>query len=174
MNTLQKIGLGGGCHWCTEAVFQLLKGVTAVAQGYIASDGENTSFSEAVIVTFNTEVISLHTLLSVHLQSHKSRSNHSFREKYRSAVYYFSEEQKQLSIEYLREAQEKLQLENGQNKNAYITKVLPYKGFRESRESLQNYFRKNPEAPFCQRYIVPKLVKIPSEIKKNNHSILTK
>ena len=86
MNT-QKIALGGGCHWCTEAVFQSLIGVERVEQGYVASTGNNNSFSEAVIVHFNTERISLKTLIEIHLHTHKSTSNHSLRERYRSAVY---------------------------------------------------------------------------------------
>jgi peptide-methionine (S)-S-oxide reductase len=62
MNVLQKIALGGGCHWCTEAVFQSIIGVEKVEQGFVASIDENNSFSEAVIVHFNSEVISLNTL----------------------------------------------------------------------------------------------------------------
>ncbi|RKN29908.1 peptide methionine sulfoxide reductase, partial [Aquimarina sp. AD1] len=89
-----KIGLGGGCHWCTEAVFQSLKGITSVEQGYIKSTGNNNSFSEAVIIVFSPEIISLKDLIEIHLLTHKSTSNHSFREKYRSAIYYFKNEQK--------------------------------------------------------------------------------
>ena len=68
-----KIALGGGCHWCTEAVFQSLKGVEKVNQGYVASTGENNWFSEAVIVHFNDEIITLKTLIEIHLHTHKSR-----------------------------------------------------------------------------------------------------
>ena len=58
MKKLDKIGLGGGCHWCTEAVFQSLKGVHLVEQGYIASEGIAASFSEAVIVHYNPDTVS--------------------------------------------------------------------------------------------------------------------
>tara|TARA_R110002124_G_scaffold5301_2_gene33250 strand:+ start:1258 stop:1443 length:186 start_codon:yes stop_codon:yes gene_type:complete len=51
MEGISKIALGGGCHWCTEAVFQSLKGVQHVAQGYVASTVDNTCFSEAVIIS---------------------------------------------------------------------------------------------------------------------------
>ena len=76
-----KIGFGGGCHWCTEAVFQSLIGVETVEQGYIASEDDMTSFSEAIIVHFNQEEITLKALIEIHLFTHKSTSNHSMRSK---------------------------------------------------------------------------------------------
>jgi peptide-methionine (S)-S-oxide reductase len=78
-----------------EAVFQSLLGVIKVEQGYVESIGDNSSFSEAVIVYFNSDEISVKTLIEIHLQTHQSASNHSMRHKYRSAVYTFSEVQKQ-------------------------------------------------------------------------------
>ena len=92
-DVLKKIALGGGCHWCTEAVFQSLKGVVSVEQGYIASLVKHSAFSEGVIVHFNANIISLKTLIEIHLYTHKSTSNHSMREKYRSAIYVFSKSQ---------------------------------------------------------------------------------
>jgi len=91
-----KIGFGGGCHWCTEAVFQSLKGVRSVAQGFIASTEKNSSFSEAVIVFYDAAIITLKDLIEIHLHTHNSTSNHRFRKKYRSAVYYFEKRQKQI------------------------------------------------------------------------------
>jgi peptide-methionine (S)-S-oxide reductase len=91
---LTKIAFGGGCHWCTEAVFQTLIGVEKVEQGWISSIEKNNTFSEAVIVHFNIEKIDLKTLIEVHLLTHKSTSNHSMIKKYRSSIYYFSNQQK--------------------------------------------------------------------------------
>ncbi|MDO5968537.1 peptide-methionine (S)-S-oxide reductase [Flavivirga aquimarina] len=145
-----KIALGGGCHWCTEAVFQSLKGVIKVEQGYVASVEENSSFSEAVIVHFNTENIALKTLIEIHLHTHKSTSNHSMRSKYRSAVYVFSEEQKRVS-EYIIKY---FQKDFG---HKLITKVYPFQSFKASREAIQNYYQKNPNKPFCKTFIDPKL-----------------
>lgn len=150
MGDLHKIGLGGGCHWCTEAVFQTLKGVEKVEQGYISSLGEAADFSEAVVVHFDPEVVSLKTLLKVHLHTHNSTSNHSFRKKYRSAVYYFDPENALVAERILKELQEDFE-------EKIITQVLAFKEFQASRESIQDYYRKNPEAPFCKRYIEPKL-----------------
>ena len=130
-----KIALGGGCHWCTEAVFQALKGVAKVEQGFVASTNENNPFSEAVIVHYNTEDISLQTLVEIHLHTHKSTSNHSMREKYRSAVYVFSDEQKT-------EAENILNSFQPQFKNKLITKVYPFSEFKASHEAIQNYYQK--------------------------------
>ena len=82
-----KIGLGGGCHWCTEGVFESLLGVSKVNQGWIASSGENSDFSEAIEVYFDPVIISLSDLIEIHLYTHASRSNHSMRSKSRSASY---------------------------------------------------------------------------------------
>jgi peptide-methionine (S)-S-oxide reductase len=150
LKTPDKIALGGGCHWCTEAVFQSLLGVLNVEQGYVASTGKNNTFSEAVIVYFNAKDISLKTLIEIHLHTHKSTSNHSMRTKYRSAVYVFSKEQKLESEQILNSFQNEFQ-------NKLITQVFPFHSFKSSREQIQNYYYKNPEKPFCETFINPKL-----------------
>ncbi|RDX36878.1 peptide methionine sulfoxide reductase, partial [Kangiella sp. HD9-110m-PIT-SAG07] len=76
---LTQIGFGGGCHWCTETVFASLIGVVEVEQGWIASDGDADSFSEAVIVTFDPQQIPLKDLVQIHLLTHSSSSDHKFR-----------------------------------------------------------------------------------------------
>ena len=145
----KKIGFGGGCHWCTEAVFQTLKGVQKVAQGWIASNGESSSFSEAVIVYFDSLTISLEDLIAVHLHTHSCTSMHPMRAKYRSAVYTFSDTQAtktKLIIETLQFDFE----------NSIITQVLPFVDFRENEELYQNYYQKNYDNRFCKTYIHPK------------------
>lgn len=145
-----KIGFGGGCHWCTEAVFQALQGVISVDQGWIASFNKQSSFSEAVIVHFKSAEISLETLIEVHLYTHKSSSNHSMRQKYRSAVYTFSESQKKRCKEIILSFQHQFD-------NKLITGVYAFNSFKPSPEDIQNYFKKNPSKPFCKKYIDPKL-----------------
>lgn len=145
-----KIALGGGCHWCTEAVFQALKGVHTVEQGFVASADENNTFSEAVIVHFNPENISLRVLIEIHLHTHKSTSTHSMRKKYRSAIYTFSGDQS-------KEAKNILNTFQAEFDNQLITKVYPFSEFKASREAIRNYYLKNPEKPFCERFINPKL-----------------
>lgn len=158
-----KIAFGGGCHWCTEAVFQSLKGVEKVEQGFVASTEGNSSFSEAVIVHFNPEEVDLKTLTEVHLITHKSTSNHSMREKYRSAIYTFSEVQKEEASVLIADFQPDFN-------HQLITRVLPFSAFEGSREAIQNYYIKNPEKPFCKKFIHPKLEilskQFPKHIKK--------
>jgi peptide-methionine (S)-S-oxide reductase len=146
----EKIGFGGGCHWCTEAVFQSLIGVLKVEQGFIASNGDYTSFSEAVIVHFNPNEIRIKALIEIHLRTHKSTSSHSMRSKYRSAIYTFSNQQKSDVTKWVSHFQKDFE-------HQLITLVIPFIQFKESRESIQNYYYKNPEKPFCQRFIDPKL-----------------
>lgn len=146
----KKLGLGGGCHWCTEAVFQSLKGVTQVEQGYIASDAPNDSFSEAVLVHYEPAVIPIEILIEIHLYTHRSTSNHSFRNRYRSAVYTFDSHDAAVALGALEKFQEDFE-------EKIITQVLPFREFEASRESLQDYYLKDPDKPFCEKYIHPKL-----------------
>lgn len=150
MKNLKKIGFGGGCHWCTEAVFQSLKGVVRVEQGWIASEGEASTFSEAVIVHFNSSQISLLVLVEIHLHTHKSTSDHSMRKKYRSAIYYFDLDQQEAVNQLLKGFQTIFD-------HRLITQVLPYLKFKPSSEEMENYYYKNPEKPFCTSFIDPKL-----------------
>jgi peptide-methionine (S)-S-oxide reductase len=145
-----KIALGGGCHWCTEAVFQSLKGVEKVAQGFVSSMGIHDYFSEAVIVHFNTKEINLRTLIEIHLYTHSSTSKHSMRVKYRSAIYWFHKEQQEEAILLLKDLQESFSEE-------IITKVLKFQAFKPSREEITNYYYKNPNKPFCKTFIKPKM-----------------
>jgi peptide-methionine (S)-S-oxide reductase len=158
-----KIAFGGGCHWCTEAVFQSLKGVEKVAQGFVSSIDENSAFSEAVIVHFNPSLIALEILIEVHLHTHKSTSNHSMREKYRSAVYTFSE------VENI-EATNIINVMQDRFKNILITKVLPFESFKASPETFQNYYLKNPNKPFCKTFINPKLNLLLNQFSKHINS----
>ena len=154
-----KVGLGGGCHWCTEAVFQALKGVIKVKQGWISAS-EAKEFSEAIFLHFDPEKISLKELIEVHLLTHKSTSGHSMRKKYRSAVYTFTEAQKM-------EADKILGLLQKDFQDTLITGVYNYKEFKMSPESFQNYYQKNPNKPFCKTYIDPKLQMLLRKFPKN-------
>lgn len=147
---LSKIGLGGGCHWCTEAVFAALRGVQSVEQGFARAGPPDDTWSEAIIANFDPAALPLRDLIEVHLRTHASTSNHKMRGKYRSAVYTFSDPQ-------AAEARAALShLEPGFDA-PLVTRVLEFKGFRASDARFQNYGEKNAGGPFCTRYIDPKL-----------------
>lgn len=150
MIALKKIGCGGGCHWCTEAVFQSLNGVFKVEQGFIASTGEKSTFSEAVIVHYDPETIPLRVLVEIHLRTHKSTVNHQMRAKYRSAIYVFSE----LQFDEVKQMLQSIQKEFDNN---LITGVLSFHEFKPSEKQFANYYYNNPDKPFCKNHIDPKL-----------------
>lgn len=156
---MRKIGFGGGCHWCTEAIFQSLKGVHKVEQGWISSLPPNTNFSEGVIVHYD-EDIDLETLIEIHLLTHSSASNHSMHHKYRSAVYYFEEQDREEAIFIINSFRIVDHVD-------YITQVLPYVDFRLNTQQYLNYYKKDKNKPFCQTYISPKLRLIRSQFAKS-------
>jgi peptide-methionine (S)-S-oxide reductase len=145
-----KIGLGGGCHWCTEGVFESLIGIKAVNQGWIASIGNDTEFSEAVEVYFDESIISLQTLIEIHLHTHASTANHSMRQKYRSAIYTYNDTQNQ----YAKRVLDALQSDFDKK---IITQALPFDAFKKNKDELTNYLYSSPDKPFCKTYIHPKL-----------------
>jgi len=146
---MEEIGLGGGCHWCTEAVFQSLRGVDKVAQGWISAL-EKPTFSEAVIVRYDDAKITLRTLIQIHLHTHSCTSGHVMREKYRSAVYAFAEEQKAMADAIIKDLQKDFEA-------PLITKAYLFSAFKLNTPHYQGYYFKNPDKPFCQTRIAPKL-----------------
>ncbi len=151
--TVQKIGFGGGCHWCTEAVFQSLRGVINAEQGYINSKPPHDSFSEAALVEFDSNLIPLKVLIDVHLRTHASTSDHSMRRKYRSAIYVSS-------YESMDEAQTALVELQCDFPCKLVTKILRCVSFEPSPEKFRDYYQTNTNRPFCKTYIDPKLAKI--------------
>ena len=147
---LERLGFGGGCHWCTEAVFQAFGGVARVEQGFVASDPPDDAFSEAALVAFDPTVVPADALIEAHLLTHASTSAHSMRGKYRSAVYVGDDAQG----DRVRRTLERL----APGFDApLVTRVLPSRAFRASEERFRDYYATDPERPFCRTYIDPKL-----------------
>jgi len=158
------IGFGGGCHWCTEAVFNSLKGVEQVTQGFIKSTPPADALSEAVQLQFNPNEIPLAVLVEIHLRTHASTSNHSFREKYRSAIYLQSDtaandlhDEVVLILKQLQDQFDK----------PLVTQVLPLLEFVASPEQYQQYYQKHANGEFCQRYVDTKLTLIREQYAKH-------
>ncbi len=147
---LTPIGMGGGCHWCTEAVFESLKGVGRVEQGWISSVAPDDSFSEGVIVHFDPAAIRLSDLIEVHLHTHASQSDHSLRARYRSAVY-------AMDVARLAQADSILNDLAAGFVKPLVTRALPFRDFRPSRGTMTCYYSTDPSRPFCRDYIEPKI-----------------
>lgn len=144
------LGFGGGCHWCTEAVFQAFRSVETVEQGFIRSTAPDDDWSEAARVTFDPAVLPLEVLIEAHLRTHSATSSHTMRGKYRSAVYVPDAADTgpvQAALDTLRPEFDK----------PLITRVLPLIAFKPSDGRFQNYYAADPERPFCRTYIEPKL-----------------
>jgi peptide-methionine (S)-S-oxide reductase len=147
---ISKIGFGGGCHWCTEAIFESLIGIKQVNQGWIASTGVHSEFSEAIEVYFDDSVITLSTLIEIHLYTHASTSNHSMRKKYRSAIYTYDDIQYKESFSILEVLQENFT-------EKIVTRLYPFVSFKTNKPEWVNYLYNSPNKPFCKTYIHPKL-----------------
>lgn len=147
---MPQIGFGGGCHWCTEAIFASLKGVIAVDQGWISSDPPDDAFSEAVLISYNPDQITLSQLIEIHLYTHSATADHSMRVKYRSAIYYLDAQDKSRSERLLR-------LLSADFEHKLVTRVLKHVAFRSNKPEYRNYYYAAPDRPFCQTYIQPKL-----------------
>jgi peptide-methionine (S)-S-oxide reductase len=167
MNNLKTATFAGGCFWCTEAVFKMLKGVKSVTSGYTGGEKENPTYEEvssgqtghveAVQIEFNPAVITYEKLLEVFWQSHNpieaGRQGPDVGFQYQAAIFYHDGEQRKLA----EESKQKLSEELNQ---PIMTQVLPFKNFFPAEKHHQDYFAKNPHAPYCQIVIKPKVEKV--------------
>lgn len=160
---------GGGCFWCTEAVFQMLKGVEKVESGYAGGNMDDptyehvsngtTGHAECIRVTYDPAVISYDDLLTVFFGSHDpttpNRQGGDVGEQYRSIIFYQSDEEK-------KQAEAKIQEINKSLKDGtrVVTELLPLEKFYKAEEYHQNYFKTNTSAPYCQLVIEPKVEKV--------------
>ena len=131
-------------------MFQSLRGVARVAQGFIAADPPQETFSEAVSVTWDPDQIGFDDLIAVHLATHASMSNHKMRGKYRSAIYAREETDAAAARRILADLA-------AQTDSVFVTSVLPFRAFKPSDERFRNYYDHNRGGPFCEAYIEPKL-----------------
>lgn len=164
----ETITLGSGCFWCVEAVFERVKGVEKVVSGYSGGSIANptyrevtsglTGHAEVVQVTFDPNVISLVQILEIFWKTHDpttlNRQGADIGTQYRSAVFYHNEQQK-ITAMTLKDKLEKAVIWS----NSIVTEITALKSFYQAEEYHQEYYRKNPNQPYCQFVIVPKLEK---------------
>jgi peptide-methionine (S)-S-oxide reductase len=160
---------GSGCFWCTEAVFQQMKGVQKVESGYSGGWVKNptyhqvcegdTGHAEVVQITFDPKVISYPELLEVFWRSHdpttRNRQGNDTGPQYRSAIFYHSERQKQLAERYKQKIDEAAVFSN-----PVVTEIAPFTEFYRAESNHQNYYANNPRAGYCRVVIGPKVEKI--------------
>jgi peptide-methionine (S)-S-oxide reductase len=180
MNTLADTAtFGTGCFWCTEAVFQELKGVLKVTSGYSGGHVANptyeqvtskkTGHAEVVQIVFDPSVITFDELLEVFWQVHDpttlNRQGADEGPQYRSAIFYHDSEQKDKAIHY------KQQLDNsGAFSNAIVTEISPFKNFYTAEGYHQNFYSNNPNYGYCSYVIKPKLDKFRKAFEKKLRS----
>ena len=142
--------LAGGCFWCLEAAYQIVKGVTRVTSGY-------AGVTEVVRVEFDPTQVSYDDLLAIfwviHDPTSRDRQGHDVGPQYRSVIFYTSPDQKAAAEASLKEAQKEVEA-------PIVTDVLPLRTFREAEEYHQNFFKNHPEQAYCQLVINPKLKKL--------------
>jgi peptide-methionine (S)-S-oxide reductase len=169
---LQKITFGNGCFWCTEAVFQSVKGVKRVVSGYMGGQVKNPSYrevctgktghAEVLDIEYDADEVSLDELLLIFFKTHDpttlNRQGNDVGTQYRSAIFYYNEEQKQHA-----EAMIKRLSEEKVYSKPIVTEITPATEFYEAEDYHQDYFNNNPHNPYCAVVIQPKLHKFAKE-----------
>jgi peptide-methionine (S)-S-oxide reductase len=160
--------LGGGCFWCLDGIFRDLKGVERVESGYAGGYTKNPSYrevcsgttghAEVVQVTFDPSIISYRDLLGVFFTIHDpttlDRQGADVGTQYRSVILYHSEAQHRTANEVIADLSER-----GVWDNPIVTKIEPFEAFYPAEEYHQDYFAQNPDQPYCQIVIAPKVSK---------------
>jgi peptide-methionine (S)-S-oxide reductase len=160
---------GSGCFWCTEAVFQQMRGVQTVVSGYSGGDVANptykqvctgtTGHAEVVQVTFDPRVISYPELLEVFWRSHdpttRNRQGADVGPQYRSVIFTHTDRQRRLAERYKQRIDAA-----GVFPKPLVTEIVPFVAFYPAEADHQNYYASNPREPYCRVVIGPKVDKL--------------
>jgi peptide-methionine (S)-S-oxide reductase len=167
MENLEKATFGGGCFWCVEAVFERLDGVHSVVSGYAGGSGANptyeevcsgtTGYAEVVQITFDPMIVKYGDLLEMFWQAHDpttpNRQGADVGSQYRSIILYHSSAQREAAEQSKDEISKRVD-------RPVVTEIAPFERLYEAEEYHQDYFRNNPDAPYCVFVIQPKLRKL--------------
>jgi len=157
---------GGGCFWCTEAIFKRLKGVVSVKPGYAGGHVKNptyqgvctgtTGHAEVIRIEFDPQVISFDDLLEVFWQAHDpttlNRQGNDIGTQYRSIILATSDIQREKALAAIRQINE-----SGQFTRPLVTQVQPLDVFYEAEQYHHDYFTNNQNQPYCRMIISPKV-----------------
>lgn len=165
---LETATLGGGCFWCSEAVFDDLQGVLEVESGYAGGHAENptyqevctgsTGHAEVIQVKFDPAEISFKEILQVFFATHDpttlNRQGNDIGTQYRSAIFYHSEEQRQIAEEVIKEISDEEIFDD-----EIVTEVTEFTNYYPAENYHQEYFANNPNQPYCAAVVSPKVSK---------------
>lgn len=165
---LQNAVVGGGCFWCTEAVFQEIKGVEKVVSGYAGGNAPGrptyrevcsglTGHAEVVEITFDSSAISYEEILVIFMTTHDpttlNRQGADRGTQYRSVIFYQNDTEKLIAEKVINKLTDIFD-------NQIVTEVSPFKNFYEAEKEHQNYYKDNSEQGYCNFVITPKLTKM--------------
>ena len=174
MSKVEQATFAGGCFWCTEAVFERIDGVDEVHSGYTGGTTQNPSYAEvcsgntghaeAIQITFRPDVVSYEALLEVFFSTHDPTTlNQQGNDKgtqYRSAIFYHNEAQKQVAERYIDQLTKEKAFED-----PIVTELNALEIFYKAEPHHQDYFASNPQQPYCQYVIAPKVNKLKKAFK---------
>jgi len=161
--------LANGCFWCSEAIFKRLKGVKSVVPGYSGGTVNNPSYdlvctgktghAESVQIEFDPNLIPFEKILDIFWHTHDpttlNRQGNDVGTQYRSAIFYHSQNQKEVAEKSKRELEKE-----GAYKDSIVTEITPFRNFYVAEDYHKNYYDNNQDAPYCNFVIDPKVRKL--------------
>ena len=168
IKNIQIATLGGGCFWCTEAVFQQIKGVEKVVSGYAGGNVPGkptyreicsglTGHAEVIQVTFDADIISFEDILVIFLTTHNpttlNRQGADVGTQYRSVIFYHDSIQQEIAEKVIANVQTYYA-------DKIVTELSPLPIFYEAEDYHQNYYQNNKSQGYCEYVITPKLAKL--------------
>lgn len=164
---LETATFAGGCFWCTEAIFQRIKGVMQVVSGYTAGNSENptyeqvsagtTGHAEAIQITFDPHIISYSDLLEIFWATHDpttlNKQGYDVGSQYRSMILYHS-------VEQLNIAQKSKTHHSKDFSDPIVTEIVPFSHFYSAEQYHQRFYEQNPQSMYCSVVIAPKIEKL--------------
>jgi len=174
---IEQATLGAGCFWCIEACFKDIEGILSLEPGYAGGQITNptyeevcsgqTGHAEVLHLTFDSSVIQFSEILKmfwfVHDPTQLNRQGNDVGTQYRSVIFYHNKEQKKTAEVYINELNKAKVWEN-----PIVTEVSPFNNYYPAENYHKNYFELNPQNPYCQFFVRPKVEKFNSIFQLNN------
>lgn len=165
----------GGCFWCTEAIFNRVKGVKSVVSGFSGGELQNptweqvamgtTGHAESIQIKFDPSIISYDKLLDIFWATHDpttlNQQGYDIGTEYRSAIFYHNEEQKKVA----EESKNKLE-QSGKYNDPIVTEIVPFKNFYEAGAYHKNFYESGKRPDYCRIIIDPKIQKLLKNFKE--------